>query len=76
MVTIAGLDLAGLLGGAILPRTCSTTQAWASSLWGIRGDLRSAMTVGIVLLLASFVIAANIIVDVLYAFIDPRVKLA
>ena len=32
------------------------------------------LTVGIVLLLASFVIAANIIVDVLYAFIDPRVR--
>jgi peptide/nickel transport system permease protein len=30
--------------------------------------------VGIVLLLAAFVIVANIVVDVLYAFIDPRVR--
>ncbi len=37
-------------------------------------NLDLPLTVGIVLLLATFVILANIIVDVLYAFIDPRVK--
>ena len=36
---------------------------------------RPALVVGIVLLLASFVIIANIIVDLLYAVIDPRVRL-
>ena len=33
------------------------------------------LIVGIVLLLASFVIVANIVVDLLYAVIDPRVRL-
>ena len=33
------------------------------------------LVVGIVLLVASFVIIANIIVDLLYAVIDPRVRL-
>ena len=33
------------------------------------------LVVGIVLLVASFVIVANIIVDLLYAVIDPRVRL-
>jgi len=32
--------------------------------------------VGVVLLAGSFVILANIIVDVLYAVIDPRVRVA
>ena len=31
-------------------------------------------TIGLVLLLAAFVIVANIVVDILYAFIDPRVR--
>ena len=35
-----------------------------------------ALIFGIVLLLASFVIIANIVVDLLYAVIDPRVRLA
>ncbi|HEY9252426.1 MAG TPA: ABC transporter permease subunit, partial [Nocardioides sp.] len=32
--------------------------------------------VGLVLLLGALVIIANIVVDVLYAFIDPRVRVA
>ena len=32
------------------------------------------VTVGIVLVLAALVIVANIVVDILYAFIDPRVR--
>ncbi|MFL5176923.1 MAG: ABC transporter permease subunit [Microvirga sp.] len=38
-----------------------------------RHDL--ALVVGIVLLIAAIVIIANIIVDLLYAVIDPRVRL-
>ena len=33
------------------------------------------LVVGIVLLVASFVIVANILVDLLYAVIDPRIRL-
>ena len=33
------------------------------------------ITLGIVVFLAAFVILANIIVDIAYAFIDPRVRL-
>jgi len=32
--------------------------------------------IGLVLLLGALVIVANIIVDILYAFIDPRVRVA
>ena len=32
------------------------------------------ITVGVVLVFAALVIVANIVVDVLYAFIDPRVR--
>jgi peptide/nickel transport system permease protein len=37
-------------------------------------NLDLPLIVGIVLLLASFVVVANIIVDILYAVIDPRVR--
>jgi peptide/nickel transport system permease protein len=76
LVTIAGLDLAGLLGGAIITENVFNYPGLGKLAVesAIAYDL--PMTVGIVLLLATFVIAANIIVDILYAFIDPRVKLA
>jgi peptide/nickel transport system permease protein len=76
LVTIAGLDLAGLLGGAIITENVFNYPGLGKLAVESAVTYDLPMTVGIVLLLASFVIAANIIVDVLYAFIDPRVKLA
>jgi peptide/nickel transport system permease protein len=76
IVTAAGLDLAGLLGGAII-----TEQVFA--LPGIgRLSVQSVQTsdlpviTGTVLIAAFFVILANLVVDLLYAVIDPRVRLA
>ena len=39
-----------------------------------RGVIQRAVTQGTVLLGAFFIIVCNLIVDVLYAFIDPRVR--
>jgi peptide/nickel transport system permease protein len=74
LVTMAGLDFAGLMGGAIITETVFNYQGLGQlAVRAATGnDLPS--TVGIVLLLASFVILANIIVDLLYAVIDPRVR--
>ncbi len=74
LVTMAGLDLAGLMGGAIITERVFNYAGLGSLAVTATVQLDLPLTVGIVLLLASFVIAANIIVDVLYAFIDPRVR--
>lgn len=76
VVTIFGLDLGGLLGGAVL----------TESVFALPGIGRQAvvavlaqdlpMIMGVVLFAAFFIITANIVVDVLYGFIDPRVRLA
>ena len=75
LVTLSGLDLAGLLGGAIITeKVFNFNGVGKMSVDAIqRFDL--PLVVGIVLLVASFVIVANIIVDLLYAVIDPRVRL-
>ena len=75
LVTMAGLDLAGLLGGAIITESVFNFNGVGKlSITAVqRYDL--PLIVGIVLLLASFVIVANIVVDLLYAVIDPRVRL-
>jgi len=74
LVTMAGLDLAGLMGGAIITETVFNYNGLGKLAVDATQSLDLPLTVGIVLLLASFVIIANIIVDVLYAFIDPRVR--
>lgn len=75
LVTMAGLDLAGLVGGAIITENVFNYQGLGklAVVSTERSDL--PVIVGIVLLLATFVILANIVVDLLYAAIDPRVRL-
>ena len=75
LVTLSGLDLAGLLGGTIITeRVFNFNGVGKLSVTAIqRYDL--PLIVGIVLLVAAIVIIANIVVDLLYAVIDPRVRL-
>ncbi len=75
LVTLSGLDLAGLLGGAII--TESVFNFNGVGRLAVRSIQRFDLPiiVGIVLLVAAFVIVANIVVDLLYAVIDPRVRL-
>ena len=74
LVTMAGLDFAGLMGGAIITESVFNYQGLGQLAFRAAIGLDLPTTVGIVLLLAGFVIAANIIVDLLYAVIDPRVR--
>jgi peptide/nickel transport system permease protein len=74
LVTMAGLDLAGLLGGAIITERVFNYNGLGKLAVDSIATYDLPTIVGLVLLLGSFVILANIIVDILYAFIDPRVR--
>jgi peptide/nickel transport system permease protein len=75
IVTIFGLDVGLLLGGAIL--TESTFSLPGLGKYAIDGIVANDMpkVMGVTLLAAFFVVVANLIVDLLYAVIDPRVRL-
>jgi peptide/nickel transport system permease protein len=75
LVTLAGLDLAGLLGGAIITETVFNFNGVGKLSFTAVQRYDLPLIVGITLLFASFVIVANIVVDLLYAVIDPRVRL-
>jgi peptide/nickel transport system permease protein len=75
IVTLFGLDLGAVLGGAVF-----TESAFGLPGLGKLGidaiaqhDLPIIM--GVTLVSAFFIVTANIVVDVLYAAIDPRVRL-
>ncbi len=76
VVTAAGLDLGGLLGGAIITETIFNYDGLGKLAVLSNAQFDLPMIVGIVLVAATFVILANLIVDLLYALIDPRVKYA
>src|SRR3954451_16582383 len=76
LVTAAGIDIGVLLGGAILTESVFNIPGIGRLAFDSiqNGDL--PMIQGTVLFGAFFIIIANLIVDILYAFIDPRVKYA
>ncbi|WP_446216805.1 ABC transporter permease [Micromonospora sp. IBHARD004] len=75
IVTIAGLDVGGALGGTVITETTFGIQGLGrTAVEAVRqGDLPTIMAT--VLISALFVVVANVVVDLLYAFIDPRVRL-
>jgi peptide/nickel transport system permease protein len=75
IVTAAGLDLAGLLGGAIITESIFSLPGLGSLAVNSVVDSDLPLIVGITLVTATFIIVANLIVDLLYAVIDPRVRL-
>jgi len=76
IVTAAGLDLAGLLGGAIITEALFSLPGIGSLALGAVVNPDQPIIVGTVLITSAFIIIANLIVDLLYAAIDPRVRLA
>jgi peptide/nickel transport system permease protein len=74
VVTLAGLDIGILLGGAILTETVFNIPGIGRFAYDsiVNSDLPAIQ--GTVLFGAFFIIIANLIVDILYAFLDPRVR--
>ena len=75
IVTIFGLDLGALLGGAVLTETVFNLRGLGyQALTAIKGnDL--PVIIGVTLIAAFFIVFANLIVDLVYGVIDPRVRL-
>jgi len=75
IMTVFALDVGLLLGGAVLTeKTFSLPGLGKYAVDAITGnDLPKVM--GVVLFAASFIVIANLIVDLLYAVVDPRVRL-
>ena len=74
IVTVLGLDIGILLGGAILTETVFNIPGVGRLAYDAiqAGDL--PIIQGTVLFGAFFIIIMNLIVDIVYAFLDPRVR--
>jgi peptide/nickel transport system permease protein len=75
IVTSAGLDLAGLLGGAVITEYIFSLPGLGRLAIGAVTEYDLPTITATVLIAAVFVIVSNLVVDILYAAIDPRVRL-
>ncbi len=72
--TVIGLQFGSLLGGALLTET---VFAWPGiGKFAVDCVLKSDFPVvqGIVLLVAVIFVIMNLVVDIVYAYLDPRIK--
>lgn len=78
IVTIFGLDFAALLGGTIF--TEKIFQIDGIGLWALdavtRPPLDFPVVIATVLVVAVIITLANLVVDVIYGFLDPRVRIS
>ncbi|MEV6790614.1 ABC transporter permease [Streptomyces sp. NPDC051320] len=76
LVTIFGMDFALLVGGAVITETVFNFQGMGA--YAIQGVTKADLPVvmGVTLVAAFFIVVCNLLVDLVYAAIDPRVRLS
>src|SRR3954453_4234327 len=74
IITLLGLDIGILLGGAILTETVFNIQGIGRYAYDAINQSDLPVIQGTVLFGAFFIVCMSLVVDILYAFIDPRVR--
>jgi peptide/nickel transport system permease protein len=75
LLSMAGLDFAALLGGAVITESVFNYQGLGLLAVTALKNSDLPVLIGLVIVAGAAVIAMNILVDILYAFVDPRVRL-
>jgi peptide/nickel transport system permease protein len=74
IVTVLGLDIGTLLGGALLIEVVFNIPGVGRLNYDAITHADFPIVQGTVLLAALFIVVANLLVDISYAFLDPRVR--
>jgi ABC-type dipeptide/oligopeptide/nickel transport system permease component len=75
VVTFIGLDLGAMLSGAILTETVFSRPGVGSLIFQSIGRRDYPVVIGGVTLVLFVVLLVNLLVDISYAFLDPRIRL-
>ncbi|GAA4675161.1 ABC transporter permease subunit [Streptomyces chumphonensis] len=75
IVTILGMDLGALLGGAIVTEMTFSLAGIGRLAVDAVTNIDLPLTMGVMLIGATFILMCNVVVDAAYAYIDPRVRL-
>jgi oligopeptide transport system permease protein len=74
VVTFIGVDFGQLLGGAIITETIFNIPGIGRAVFEAVSGREGAVIVGIVTLLVVMYLLANLVVDLLYGVLDPRIR--
>ncbi|HCR71607.1 MAG TPA: hypothetical protein DIW23_09200 [Anaerolineae bacterium] len=75
LVTIVGLDIPFLLGGAIVTESVFSWPGMGRLFWEYAQRSDYPVVLGILLIISTAVVVFTIITDIVYTFVDPRIKL-
>jgi peptide/nickel transport system permease protein len=76
VVTLAGFQVIGLLGGVVITETVFNYPGIGQAAANAAAQLDVVTVLGFAIFNGLILIVTNLIVDVMYAVIDPRVRLA
>jgi peptide/nickel transport system permease protein len=75
VITIIGLSLGSLLGGAVLTETIFNLSGVGRILFDAIQARDYSIVQGFTLIIAAVYVILNLLIDLLYAYLDPRVRL-
>jgi peptide/nickel transport system permease protein len=75
VVTQFGLDVGVLIGGAVITESVFSLPGMGYTAVQAIGQQDLPVVIGVVIVASAGVIVANLLVDILYAVLDPRVRL-
>lgn len=73
-ITVVGMNMGALLGGVVLTETVFSIPGTGRMLVESIGKRDAPCVLGCLVLMALCVAISNLIVDLIYAYIDPRIK--
>ncbi|MFC8451727.1 ABC transporter permease [Kitasatospora sp. NPDC057223] len=76
VITFLGTDLGALMGGAIVTEGIFNVKGVGNALFRAINQKEGATVVGFVIVLVLVYLVASLIVDLLYAVLDPRIRYA
>ena len=74
VVTLIGLQLPILVGGSVIIETLFNLPGLGSLLVQSLSNRDYPMVSGINLFFATFILFANLLIDLMYAYLDPRIR--
>ncbi len=73
-ITVIGFSIGGLLGGAVVTETVFTIPGMGRLVVGSIARRDYPVIQGAIMLIAGIYVLVNLFVDILYAYLDPRIR--
>lgn len=74
LVTVVGVNISGLFGGAVVTETVFSMPGLGRLLVDAILSRDLPLIQGIILFITTFVVLCNLVVDILYVYIDPKIR--